>query len=209
MKVEQLSLIPLHLPAAVPNDVIKELKGGIVSIGKIASDKTLSMTYLDPDHTRAQTIGTYLRDNFTSRLEAAFINKKAPYLRAIVKGQQFKLCVDSINGILYSFPIHRCGFDYVPKGGKRLKQDVRSSEQQQSLFAQQPLGLFIGVTYHEEKGLLEVFLGQLFPSAYKTKYQTNILAILYSKAMDSVDTNKISEHDTEEIAEPVVVFRRK
>ena len=209
MRAEQLSLIPLRSPASVPDDVIRALKDGIVSIGKTASDMTLSMTYLDPDHTRAQTIGTYLRDNFTSRLEAAYINKRAPSLRAVVKGQQFKLGVDSTNGISYSLPIHRCGPDYVPKGGKRLKLDVRSNEQQQSLFAQQPLGLFIGVTYHDEKGLIEVFLGQLFPSKFKSKYQTDILAMLYSKAMDSVDTSKISEHEAEEVVEPVVRLRKK
>ena len=209
MKVEKLSLLPLRLPASVPNDIIEALKDGVVSIGKIASDMTLSMMYLDPDHTRAQTMGTYLRDNLTSRLEAAYINNKAPFLRAVVKGQQFKLCVDSTNGVSYSFPIHRCGPDYVPKGGKRLKSDVRSHERQLCLFAQQPLGLFIGVTFHEEKGLIEVFLGQLSPSEYKSKYQTDILVILYSKAMDSVDTSRLSEHETEDIAEPIVTLRKK
>lgn len=170
---------------------------------------TLSMTYLDPDHTRAQTIGTYLRDNFTSRLEAAFGNAKAPSLRAIVKGQQFKLCIDSGNGISYSLPLHRCGSNYVPKGGKALKRDVRSSERQESLIKQQPPGLFIGLTYHEEKGLIEVFLGQLFPAEQKSKYQTQILAMLYSKAMDSVDTSKIIEHEAEAVSEPVVKLRKK
>ena len=209
MKVEQLTFFPIHIPAVVPGDVVQPLQEGIVSIGKHASDRTLSMTYLDPDHTRAQTIGTYLRDNFTSRLEAALGANKAPLLRAVVRGQQFKLCIDSTNGISYSLPLHRCGSNYVPKGGKALKNDVRIAERQQSLLKQQPPGLFIGITYHEEKGLIEVFLGQLFPTDQKSKYRTDILAMLYSKAMDSVDTSKISEHDVEEVAEPVVKFRKR
>lgn len=209
MKAEQLSFFPLYTIASVPDDVIHPLKDGVVSIGKQASDMTLSMTYLDPDHTRAQTIGTYLRDNFTSRLEAAFGKKKAPCLRSVVKGQQFKLCIDSANGISYSLPLHRCGTNYVPKGGKALKRDVRSGERQQSLIRQQPPGLFIGVTYHEEKGLIEVFLGQLFPAEKKSKYETKILAILYSKAMDSVDTSKISDHEVEDVAEPIVTLRKR
>lgn len=209
MKVEQLSFLPLRIPATLPDDVINPLRGGVVSIGKIASSMTLSMNYLDPDHTRAQTIGTYLRDNLTSRLETAFINNKAPSLRAVARGQQFKLVIDSANGISYSFPLHRCGPDYVPKGGKRLKKDVRSSEHQQSLTKQQPLGLFIGVTYHEEKGLIEIFLGQLVPLERKNKYHTDILAMLYSKALDSVDITKITEHEAEEIAEPVVKLHKR
>lgn len=209
MNVEQLSLFPLYVRAAIPADLIDALKEGIVPIGKIASDKTLRMTYLDPDNTHAQTIGTYLRDNLTSRLGTAFINCEAPFLRAVIKGQQFKLCVDSTNGISYSFPLHRCGPNYVPKGGKVLKRDVRSTERQQSLLQQQPPGLFIGVMFHEEKGLIEVFLGQLFPAERKSKYKTEILATLYSRAIDSVDTSKIPEREAEEVAEPTVTLRKR
>lgn len=209
MKIEQLCLFPFRIREAIPDDVESGVREGIVEIGKTASDKTLLMTYLDPDNTRSQTIGTYLRDNFTSRLETAYVNNKAPFLRAVVSGQQFKLCIDSANGITYSFPVHRCGPDYVPKGGARLKRDVRSKEYQQTLIRQQPPGLFIGITYHEEKGLIEIFLGQLFPSEYKTKYHTDILSVLYSKAIDSVDTKKIPEHETEDVPEPIVKLRQK
>lgn len=209
MKAEQLRLLTYRVREIIPDDVTSSLKEGIVAIGKTASDMTLRMTYLDPDNTRPQTIGTYLRDNFTSRLENAFISNSAPFLRAVVKGQQFKLCVDSANGISYSFPVHRCGPDYVPKGGARLKRDIRSKDLQESLIRQQPPGLFIGITYHEERGLIEIFLGQLFPSEYKTKYNANILSMLYSKTIDSVDTRKIPEYEKEDIPEPIVKLRQK
>lgn len=209
MKLDQLRLVPFHVHETIPNDVESSLKEGIVTIGKTASDMTLRMTYLDPDNTRSQTIGTYLRDNITSRLETAYVNNRVLLLRVVVKRQQFKLYVDSANGITYSFPLHRCGPDYVPKGAARLKRDIRSKEQQNSLIRQQPPGLFVGMTYHEEKGLIEIFLGQLFPSEYKTKYKTTILSMLYSKAIDSVDTRKIPEYETENVEKPVVKLRQK
>ena len=66
---EQMTLFPLHRRAVVSEDVIYALKESIVSVGKTSSEMTLKMNYLDPDNTRSQTIGTYLRDNFTSRLD--------------------------------------------------------------------------------------------------------------------------------------------
>lgn len=204
---EQLTFFPLHHRAVVSEDVIDVLKESIVSVGKTSSEMTLKMNYLDPDNTRSQTIGTYLRDNFTSRLEAALLHNDASSLRARVKGQQFKLCFDSKDGIVYSFPVHRCGPDYAPKGGKALKNDVRSSAHQQSMLQQQPRGLFIGIIYHEEKGLLQIFLGQLFPGGKKNKYATELISMLYSKSMDLIDAKKITDHKTEEISVPVVKLR--
>lgn len=204
---EQLTFFPLRHRATVSEDVIEALKQGIVSVGKLSSEMTLRMNYLDPDNTRPQTIGTYLRDNFTSRLEAILLLNDAPSLRVRVKGQQFKLCFDSTDGIAYSLPLHRCGPNYVPKGAKALKKAVSSAGGQQSLLSQQPLGLFIGMIYHEERGLLQIFLGQLFSTEKKNKYKTELISILYSRSVDSVDTQKISDHKAEEIAEPVVKLR--
>ena len=165
------------------------------------------MTFLDPDHTRSQTIGTYLWDNFTSRLETAYVNNENSPIKATLRGRQFRLRVDSANGVSYSFPIHRC-VNYIPRGGAKLKADVRAKERQGSLMGQQPPGLFIGVTYHEEKGLIEIFVGQLFPDGAK-KYRTDILAILYSKGTDTVETDKLQDRQAEEIADPVVKLKTK
>lgn|GEM_PF-5092302 len=209
LKMERPCLVPFGESPTIPGDVTDALKKCLVSIGKTASDKTLRMTYLDPDHTRAQTIGTYLSDNLTSRLEADFSGIKFPELRATKKGKQFRMCIDSENGVHYSFPVHRCGSDDVPKGGTKLKKDVRSKEWQLGMFQRQPSGLFIGVTYHEENGLIEMFLGHLVPLRYKTKYRANVLEVLYSRGKDIIEKSKIAEHVIEEVAPPVVKLRMK
>ena len=208
MRIEQLHLFSASEPPSIPGDVISALKECIVDIGKKASDMTLRMTYLDPDNTRSQTIGTYLRDNLTSRLENDLRGNVSPGLRVIVVGRQFKLCIDSKNGMYYSFPVHRCGVDYIPKGGAKLKKDVRTKEFQVDLVGKQPSGLFVGVTYHEENGLIEMFLGQLVPLGYKKKLRTNILAMLYCKSRDAVNVQKFSDHYIEEVASPIVGFRQ-
>jgi hypothetical protein len=208
LKTERPFLVPFAGSPAIPVEVTDTLKKNLVNIGKTASDMTLSMTYLDPDHTRAQSIGTYLSDNFTSRLEENFANKKFPELRATKKGKQFRMCIDC-GGIHYSFPVHRCGADYVPKGGTRLKKDVRSQELQLSMVRVQPLGLFIGVIYHEESGLIEMFLGHLVPLRYKTKYRANVLDMIYCRGGDVVEKGKMADHVIEEVMPPVVKLRKK
>lgn len=210
MSTTQLSFFPRPVPPVIPGDVINRLKESILHIAETASRMTLSMTYLDPDNTPAQTIGTYLRNNLTSRLEDAFCNNKAPSLRAVVSGQKFRLDIDSADGITYRFPLHRCKPDsMVPTGAGALKKEVRYSGHQQSLLQQPPLGLFIGIIYHEEKGLREIFLGQLFATEHKNKYRTDVLSTLYRSTADYIDAGKITEHEAEDVAEPIVTLRKK
>lgn len=209
MTAECLPLLPTDTSVTIPVEIMEELKLHVVPVARAASESTLRMTELDPAHTPLHSIGTYFRNNFVYRLDETFSSSAAPELRVYTNKQFFELRVDSSDGIMYSFPVHRCDDKHIPTGGRAFKKRVRSKSRMNTLIKQAPHDVFIGVTYHQVHGIIEIFIGRLVPSPlFKVKYTSYILDMIYTNDINLVDTNHINTHESEEIDMPHVEFRR-
>ncbi|MBD5648102.1 MAG: hypothetical protein HDQ89_11035 [Desulfovibrio sp.] len=219
MLPSQLSLFPQD--SALIEKLQKEfapLKSLIVPHCQYAATSTLRMSYLDPDYTTPQIIGTYLHDNLISRLFDTYNANDSQYLKSYFKKQKFQLCYTSPSSIDYHMSIHRCGSkNFVPKGAHGLKKKVQLSYSQPYLLSlpdikqsqKGHLGLFVGIVFQENKGLIEIFLGQLTWSSVKRRYSTNKLSVLYRTGLNKIDTSKYTAHSYEEIAEAEVKFNKR
>lgn len=194
------------------------LKSLIVPQCQYAATSTLRMSYLDPDHTTPQIIGTYLHDNLISRLYNAYNTNDSQYLKCYFKKQKFQLCYTSRSSIDYHLSIHRCGSkNFVPKGAHGLKKQVQLSYLQPYLLSLPDikqsqnghLGLFVGIVFQENKGLIEIFLGQLTWNSVKRRYSTNKLSVLYRTDLNKIDRSKHTAHTYEEITEAEVKFNKR
>lgn len=193
---------------ALSDEIIGLLKEKIVPPCEESSTLTLQMAYLDPDNTSSQMVGIYLSGNLTSRLHGAFGGNGDSGLKAVCINQRFLLIVELPDGRKLSLPVHKTHRNHVPPGARALKRQLRARQHQCSMLNEFPPGLFIGLLYDEVKGLLEVFLGKLSWNVTKKQYSTKVLSVLYTRPVEIIKSDSLSDHEYENVKMPEVKLKR-